>query len=155
MISEERRAAILERIAPVPIVRTLGFRIDELDEGFCRATVPLDRNLVGLYGAYHGGLLATAADSIAFLAIVTLTGPDDHLTTSDMNIRFLAACFTDVRVEARVIKIGRSLCPVAVNLFDAGGTHVAAAQVTYFRLAGPQGPKDGDMNMIDGSTSTT
>lgn len=137
MLNEERTSAILERIRPVPIVQTLGMRIDSLDEGVCRATVPLDRGLVGLYGAYHGGLLATAADSVAYVAITTLTGPQEHMTTSDLHIRFLAACLTDVCVEARVIKIGRTLCPVQVDLSDAGGTRVAVAQVTYFRLPKP------------------
>ena len=55
-------------------------------------------------------------------------------TTTDMNIRFLAPCLTDLRAEARVIKCGRTLCPVAVELFDANDKAVAVAQVTYLRL---------------------
>jgi acyl-coenzyme A thioesterase PaaI-like protein len=51
-----------------------------------------------------------------------------------MNIRFLAPCLTDVRVTARVIKRGRLLCPVAVDLVDADGKAVAVAQVTYMLL---------------------
>jgi uncharacterized protein (TIGR00369 family) len=81
-----------------------------------------------------GGLLMTIADSIACFAVMTLTGPDEPMTTTDMNIRFLAACRTDVTADARVIKLGRTLCPVAVDLFDADGVHVAVAQVTYMRL---------------------
>ena len=54
-----------------------------------------------------------------------------------MNIRFLAPCLTDLTVEARVIRLGRTLCPVAVDLFDANGRHVAVAQVTYMRLDKP------------------
>lgn len=51
-----------------------------------------------------------------------------------MNIRFLAPCLTDVTARAQVIKFGRTLCPVAVELFDEGGTLVAVAQVTYMLL---------------------
>jgi acyl-coenzyme A thioesterase PaaI-like protein len=56
------------------------------------------------------------------------------MTTTDMNIRFLAPGLTDVRVHARVIKLGRLMCPVAVELFDTSGKLVAVAQVNYLLL---------------------
>ena len=137
MLSDARKQAILRHIEPIPVVRNLRFQIELMEEGRCRAIVPKDNRFDGAYGAYHGGLLTTAADSIACLAIWTALGPEAHLTTADIHIRFLAACFSDATVDARVIKIGRSLCPVDVNVFDAEGTHVAVAQVTYFRLEKP------------------
>ena len=79
----------------------------------------------------------TVADSIACFAIMTRTGPDEPMTTTDMNIRFLAPCFSDVTAEARVIKLGRTLCPVQVDLKDVDGKPVAVAQVTYMRLTKP------------------
>ena len=42
---------------------------------------------------------------------------------------FLAPCLSDLTVAARVIKAGRTLCPVAVDLFDADDRLVAVAQV--------------------------
>lgn len=137
MLSEERKQAILQHIEPIPVVRNLRFQIEAMDEGICRAIVPKDDRFDGAYGAYHGGLLATAADSIACLAIWTVLGPDALLTTSDLNIRYLAPCFSDVTVEARTIKVGRTLCPVEVNIHDEAGTHIAIAQVTYFRIEAP------------------
>ncbi len=134
LISNERRDAILHRIEPIPIVRSLNMQIDELREGVCRATVPRDKRYDGIYNSYHGGLLMTVADSIACFAIMTLTGPEQHLTTTDMSIRFLAGCRSDVTAEARVIKLGKTLVPVEVDLYDAGGVLVAVAMVTYFRL---------------------
>ena len=132
--SAELEQAILARIRPIPIVETLGMRIDELAEGYCRATVPYQKRYDGIFRSFHGGLLMTIADSIACFAIMTQTGPEQPLTTTDMGIRFLAGCRSDVRAEARVIKIGRTLCPVSVDLFDAENAKVAVAQVTYFRL---------------------
>lgn len=126
--------ALLERIRRIPIFDTLRFRVDALGDGVCRATVPYDRRYDGVFESFHGGILMTVADSIACFAIMTRTGPDARLTTTDMNIRFLAACRSDLTAEARVIKLGRTLCPVAVDLFDAHGTLVAVAQVTYLRL---------------------
>ena len=97
--------------------------------------MPHDRRYDGIFDSLHGGILMTLADSIACFAIMTLTGPDEVLTTTDMNIRFLAPCLSDVTVVADVIKLGKTLCPVAVDLFDAKGTKVAVAQVNYMRLS--------------------
>jgi uncharacterized protein (TIGR00369 family) len=134
MLGTPQGQVILQRIKKIPIFDTLKIRIDEFAEGYCRATVPHDLKYDGVFESFHGGLLMTVADSIACCAIMTVTGPDEPMTTTDMNIRFLSPCRTDVTAEARVIKLGRTLCPVGVDLFDAGGTKVAVAQVTYLRL---------------------
>lgn len=88
----------------------------------------------GIFESFHGGLLMTVADMAACFAVMTLTGPDQVMTTTDMNIRFLAPCLSEVRAVATVIKAGRLLCPSNVELFDANGKQVAVAQVTYMRL---------------------
>ena len=134
MLSEQRKQAILDRIKHIPIVSTLRFQIKELSDGICKAGVPHELRYDGIFECFHGGLLMTVADSVACFAIMTRTGPNETMTTADMNIRFLAPCLTDVTAEATVIKLGRTLCPVAVDLFDTGGVRVAVAQVTYMRL---------------------
>ncbi len=118
---------------------SLKFKIIEFAEGFCEASVPHDPAFDGVYRSFHGGLLATVADSVACFAIMTITGPDEPLTTTDFSIRFLAPCLTDVTARAKVIKVGRTLCPVGVDLYDTNNRHVAVAQVTYIRL--PEKPR--------------
>ncbi|MCC7158775.1 MAG: PaaI family thioesterase, partial [Ignavibacteria bacterium] len=76
----------------------------------------------------------TVADSISAFALLTLAGAEAAITTTDMNIRFLSACRSDVRAIAKVIKHGKTLAPVAVNMFDNKGTMVAVAQVNYMIL---------------------
>ena len=136
MLHSPLATAILERVRKIPIFDTLNMRVDELGEGFCRATVPYDRKFDGVFDSFHGGLLMTVADSVACFAVMALTGPDEPMTTTDMNIRFLAPCRSDLTAEVRVIKLGRTLCPLAIDLFDAAGVRVAVAQVTYMRLGG-------------------
>lgn len=133
-LPEDLRQAIERRVAAIPISGTLGLEVLEVGEGTCRARVPRDTRYDGVFASFHGGLMATVADSVACFAILTLTGAEQVLTTTDMNIRFLAPCLSDLTAAARVIKLGRSLCPVAVDLFDAEGRHVALAQVTYMLL---------------------
>ena len=128
------KQAIMDRIQQIPIFETMRLHIEEFDKGMCRARAPYRKKYDGVFDSLHGGILMTIADSIACFAIMTQTGPDEHLTTTDMNIRFLSPCYSDVTAIARVIKLGRTLCPVGVDLYDAEGTQVAAAQVTYIRL---------------------
>ena len=128
------RQDVLACIKKIPIVDTLGFEFFEMDNGICEAVVKHQKQYDGIYESFHGGLLMTVADSISAFALLTLTGSDAKITTTDMNIRFLAACRTDVRAIAKVIKHGRTLAPVAVDLYDMNNTHVAVAQVNYIIL---------------------
>lgn len=134
MLSNDLKEAILKRILRIPIVDTLQMKILSLSEGCCETMAPRKLSYDGVFESFHGGLLMTLADSTACFAIFTKTGPDVNLTTTDMNIRFLAPCLSDAFARAEVVKIGRTLCPVSVNLFDANHRHVAMAQVTYMLL---------------------
>lgn len=130
----DQESALLARIRKIPIVQTLEFQIIRFSDGYCEMQMPRSLKYDGVFESFHGGLLMTLADSTACFAILTRTGPDTRLTTTDMNIRFLAPCLTAVTAKARVIKFGRTLCPVAIDLFDDTGRHVAVAQVTYILL---------------------
>ncbi len=134
MKSKSVKQDVLKRIKKIPIVDTLGFDFIEMDNGICEAVVKHDKKYDGIYESFHGGLLMTVADSISAFALLTLAGAEAKITTTDMNIRFLAACRTDVRAVARVIKHGRTLAPVAVDLYDMNNVHVAVAQVNYIIL---------------------
>ena len=134
MLSADLKEAILTRILQIPIVDTLQIRIISLSDGCCEAMAPRKLGYDGVFESFHGGLLMTLADSTACFAIFTKTGPDVRLTTTDMSIRFLAPCLSDAFARADVIKVGRTLCPVTVNLFDSRNKQVALAQVTYMLL---------------------
>ncbi len=134
MLSSDLKEAILRRIMRIPIVEMLQMKIISLSDGCCETMAPRRLSYDGVFESFHGGLLMTLADSSACFAIFTKTGPDVNLTTTDMNIRFLSPCLSDAFARAEVIKIGRTLCPVSVNLFDAQNKHVAIAQVTYMLL---------------------
>ncbi len=137
MLSSDMKEAILKRIMRIPIVDTLQIKIVSLSDGCCETMAPRKLGYDGVFESFHGGLLMTLADSTACFAIFTKTGPEAHLTTTDMSIRFLAPCLSDAFARAEVVKIGRTLCPVTVNLFDSYNKQVALAQVTYMLLKNP------------------
>jgi 1,4-dihydroxy-2-naphthoyl-CoA hydrolase len=134
VITSDKAAAILDRIQKIPIFSTLRMQGVAFGEGTAEMTVPRQLAYDGVFESFHGGILMTIADSVACFAVATGTPDGQAMTTTDMNIRFLAPCLSDVRAKARVIKFGRLMCPVAVDLFDASGKLVAVAQVNYMLL---------------------
>lgn len=126
--------ALRRRLESIPITHTLKLHLERAGAGEAVLTAPYERRFDGIFESFHGGLLMTLADTAACVAILSLAGTDARVTTTDMNIRFLAPCNSDATAEARVIKFGRSLVPVAVTLRDSQGRDVAIAQVTYMRL---------------------
>ena len=131
---KETYAPLLARINAIPAIGHLGMTIDDLREGVCVATMPRPTQMDGIYESYHGGLLTTAADMAACFAVLTQTLADEAVTTTDLNIRFVAPCLSAVCVTATVIKLGKTLCPVEVRLTNDSGKLVAVGMVTYMRL---------------------
>lgn len=118
----------------IPLFKTLPFEIASAANGEAALSLDYKRDYDGIFESLHGGFLMTLADTAACIAVLTKTGTEAMVTTTDMNIRFLAACRTKATAKAKIIKFGRSLVPVHVELFDEKGTLVAVSQVTYMRL---------------------
>lgn len=127
-------SAIRARMRSIPIFSSLGFSGVRLGAGAFACRVARKQEFDGIFDSFHGGLLMTAADSAAAIVALTVWGSDARITTTDMNARFLAPARSDVYLSAEAIKRGRTLLPVAANLWRDDGTLVAVAQVTYMRL---------------------
>lgn len=122
------------RLRQIPIFTKLALQVEAVSDGTVKVKAPYDSAYDGVFNSFHGGLLMTLADTASCVAVLTQAGADAVITTTDMNIRFLAPCRSDATAEAKVIKLGKTLCPVSVNIRDAQGVLVAVAQVTYMRL---------------------
>ena len=133
-LEAQTESAIRTRLGSIPIFSSLGFSGVRLGAGAFACTVERKREFDGIFDSFHGGMLMTAADSAAAIVALTIWGGDAKITTTDMNIRFLAPARSDVYLAAEAIKRGRTLIPVAANMWRDDGTLVAVAQVTYMRL---------------------
>lgn len=131
MLDETFKHLLLERVKQFPILDQFQMELLSLEEGYCEAKIPRKLEYDGLFHSFHGGLLATIADSIAGMAVLTKANIDTKLATTDMHIRFLSPCLTDVITKANVIKHGRTLSPVQVEQYDTKGVHVTTSQITY------------------------
>jgi uncharacterized protein (TIGR00369 family) len=134
MLAPERIAAILAKSRTAPCIESLGLEALEFDEGFCKLRARHDPRFDGVLRGFHGGMMAAVADCAAWFAIVTQTGPDEVMLTTDLQMRYLRPCLSDLTASARVIKLGRTLCPVQVDMHDAAGEQIATGFVTYIRI---------------------
>jgi uncharacterized protein (TIGR00369 family) len=133
-LTVDETARLWERARDVPISTTLGFEFVSIVRGQCTLAWNRDPRYDGIFRSMHGGLMMTLADSAAAFALLSVIEPDSRITTTEMNIRFLAPVRDRVVAHARVLKAGRSLCPILVDLLDGHGRLIAHAGMTYMRL---------------------
>lgn len=84
-------------------------------------------------GTLSGPTMMALADNAAWVIILAHIGPVLLAVTTSLHIDFLRKpAVTDLIARARLIKLGRRLAVVDVELFSRGETElVAKAQVTY------------------------
>jgi uncharacterized protein (TIGR00369 family) len=133
-MTPEEVEVVRARAMAVPISSALGLQLLGLKRGVCVMMMTRDPKFDGIYASMHGGFLMTLADSAAAFALLTVIPSDESITTTEMNIRFLAPVHDRVTVTARVLKAGRTLCPIVAELHDEEGRLVAHAGMTYMRV---------------------
>jgi len=133
-LTKDERRKILDRIKAIPITNGLKFSIEEMTRGACALSMDRDKAFDGIFETIHGGLLMTLADSAAAFAILTLSGADARMATTEMSIRFLAPARDRVTARAKVLKCGKRIAFCEARVEDSGGALVAHATVTYMIL---------------------
>ncbi len=134
MLAEERKEEILRAIRGIACIKSLGLEVLALDEGRATISGRHDPNFDGVNHTFHGGLLATLADCVAWFAIATQTGVGAPLVTTDLNIHYHNPCVGTAIATGTVLKLGRTLCPVQVEIRDTQEQLIATSRVCYMRL---------------------
>jgi uncharacterized protein (TIGR00369 family) len=117
------------------LLRQLGMR--DVEETAERMVIEMDNrpNLVNVRGALQGGLLATLIDIAAGRLAGNVVGPQQDVTTADMNVHFLAPIVEGpARAEATIVRAGRRLIVTSVDVFDAGRDRLAARGTLSFAV---------------------
>jgi len=117
-----------------PLQRLLGITLVERRAGFGR--ICLTRTAVtpqGIGGSVHGGVLAAMVDIAMLVAVFAQLKPDQQPAgTADLNITYLRPANTPhVYADARVIKHGRQLATIAVDISDDTGALCATGRTLY------------------------
>ena len=128
-----------------PYHASLGMRVDALDADRVRLRIPYTDDNSNPGRALHGGVYASAIDAAGVLAAWSGVGDAGALErrTLDLSVCYLAAAIgEDIAAEARVLRRGKELAYVAVDVRTDAGKSVATGMVTH-RMA-PTGPSERD-----------
>jgi uncharacterized protein (TIGR00369 family) len=108
-------------------------RIEELSENTLVMSQHVSTRNSRPGGTLSGPTMMALADNSAWLVILAHIGPVLLAVTTSLHIDFLRKPeIADLMARAKLIKLGRRLAVVDVELFSRGSTDlVAKAQVTY------------------------
>jgi len=122
-------------VSPGHLLGRMGFRdVLESDE---RLIVEMDNrpDLTNTRGAIQGGLVATLIDIAAGRLAGRHVGPDQDVTTADMNVHFLAPVIVGpARAEATIVRAGKRIIVTAVDVRDVGRDRLAARSTLSFAV---------------------
>lgn len=120
-----------------PWVRELDLRVLAAEQGRVELALPVAPRHVHAGGVLCGQTLMAAADTAMVLAVMTHLGEFKPMTTVQLQTSFLRPVPGDsaeVKLVARVLKMGRNLAFGEIEAFTAKGDLAAQATTTYALL---------------------
>jgi uncharacterized protein (TIGR00369 family) len=134
-LTETERERIQKAFKSVPFAHLLGIELGDFERGAATLHLAVRDPLRQNRGVVHGGVTASLIDTAAAFAILTLLEPDQSTTTVDLTIHYLRPVLQGrISARARVLRVGRRLIAVAVDVLDETGNLVATALTSYLRL---------------------
>lgn len=114
--------------------RVLGARLEHVEDGRVRIRLPYRPELSRGDKLVQGGAIATLIDKAGTAAAWSYTdiGPNARGATVSLTVNYLSgAAGCDLVAEGRVVRRGRTLTIVEVDVTDDAGRVVAKGPVTY------------------------
>lgn len=132
---EEANRVLADNFAPW--VRDLGLLVEQVEPGVATLRLPWSDRLAREGGALSGQALMAAADTATVIAISAARGGFVPMTTVQFSTTFQRPIAgVDVRVLARVTKLGRTLAFADIALTPDGASAPAAQAHTVYALLG-------------------
>ena len=116
-----------------PILSTVGFELDEVEEGRVVFALEPGEHHYNPIGSVHGGVYATVLDSATGCAVHSVLAAGVGYTSLDLNVKFLRGMTTGtgrVTCEGRVVQRGRRTALAEASLTDSQGRLLATATST-------------------------
>ncbi len=124
-----------QTLEDVPFARLLGIKLLEAARGAVTLQMEARDDLKQNQGLLHGGATASLIDTSSAFAVMTLLAQGETATTVDLTIHYLVPLFEGrATAHARVLRAGRRLLVLSVEVFDQAESLAATAITTYLRL---------------------
>ena len=124
-----------ERAKIAKVSRFIGQKLEVLEAGTCKITLPFRSDFEQTFGVVHGGFITLIADTAGYFAAATITG-DTPLATAEIKINFVSPVYqTDLYAIGKVVKKGRQLIICELKVFTATDDKLVALGIaTYSRI---------------------
>ena len=135
-LTPEEELRIQEAFNRVPFAHLLKLELGEMKRGEATLHVEVRDELRQNNGIVHGGVIASLVDTAAAFAILTLLERDQTSTTVDLTVHYLLPLLEGrATAQARVIRAGRRIIVVAVNVLTESQAIAATAVTSFLRLS--------------------
>lgn len=110
-------------------------RVLEVRENYARLRHPVGEGNLRPGDYINGPTQMSIADSAAYVAVFTRVGITPMALTSNLSINFLRPCIGNaVIAEAHLLKIGRTLAVISVDIRAEGSEKLSAHAVVNYTL---------------------
>ena len=131
----QTRAEIIRQFLPTsPYVGHLGIQLIDMQPDVATLRLPFAESLITIGTTMHGGAIASLIDIAAMVAAWADDSMPENMrgTTVSLSVTYLApAEHEDIQATARVLRRGRSLVYLDVEVQSVSGKSIARGLVTY------------------------
>jgi uncharacterized protein (TIGR00369 family) len=123
----------------MPFYRYLGISVTEM--GWSRAEIKLkvERRLTQSAGFAHGGVAAALIDSAVGLALSTMLNSQEHVTTVELKVNYIAPAELGVLIaRGKIIHKGKRIAVGDAEVRNKEGKLVSKGSATYIILENNQ-----------------
>ena len=134
MAQPTRRQIIADFVPNSPLAKHLGIRLDSAQDDRAVLVMPFREELATMGDVVHGGAIASLADTAAMAAAWADDEVPEALSGSTVSITvdYIApAKGSDLTAEAKVVRRGKRLSFIDIDVRDADEKIVAKALATY------------------------
>jgi uncharacterized protein (TIGR00369 family) len=128
-----------ERAKLAKISRFVRQKLEVLEEGVCKITLPFREEFEQTFGVLHGGIINLIADTAGYFAAATKVG-DMPLATAEIKMNFISPVYRkEIYAIGKVVKAGKQLiiCELKVYTSDEDKL-VAIGTATYSKIPSPK-----------------
>ena len=135
-LDPQKLARARSAFAAVRYARFLGLELGEIRPGEVTIHLEVRDELKQNQGVVHGGAIASLIDTASAFAVLTQIAVDERVTTTDLTIHYLRPATNGrMTATARILRGGRRLFVLSVDVHDNTDTLIATAVTTYIKIA--------------------
>src|SRR5262245_49944318 len=121
--------------AAVPYAKFLGLKLGDVAAGQVSVHLDVRDELLQNQGVVHGGAIASLIDTASAFAVLSQIELQEKVTTTDLTIHYLRPVISgSMKATAKVVRGGRRLFVLSVDVFDGREALVATAVTTYIKV---------------------